>query len=251
MVATRIPDSPRKQLAHCKLGPTAGYTVAMATKRTYGDGCAIAHGLDLVGERWALLIVRELLLGPKRFTHLRAGLPNASPNVLADRLRELEEAGVVARRKLPPPAASWVYELTDWGLELEPTVLEFGRWAVRSPAFGNDPEVSADSSILAFRTMFEPDLAGDLDANYELRLGDDVYKVTVADGRLDAGRGSADDPDAVIETDPETLAEVALRGGSLDKALRAGKLTIEGDTAVAKRLLGLFPTPEPAAPAVL
>ena len=92
----------------------------MTTKRTYGDGCGIAHALDLVGERWALLVVRELLLGPKRFTDLRDGLPNASPNVLSQRLRELEQAGIVQRRKLPPPAGAWVYELTDWGRELKP-----------------------------------------------------------------------------------------------------------------------------------
>src|SRR5918992_576666 len=106
---------------------TAGGRISsMATMRTYCDGCAAAHALDLVGERWALLVVRELLLGPKRFTDLPAGLPNVSPNVLAQRLRELERAGVVRRRKLAPPAASRVYELTDWGLELEPVVISLG-----------------------------------------------------------------------------------------------------------------------------
>src|SRR5882724_9674006 len=100
----------------------------MAGKRSYGDPCGIARALDLVGERWALLVVRELVLGPKRFTDLRAGLPNLSPDVLAQRLRELERAGVALRRKLPPPAGSWVYELTDWGRELEPVVLALGRW---------------------------------------------------------------------------------------------------------------------------
>ena len=105
----------------------------MTTKRTYGDGCGIAHALDLVGERWALLVVRELLLGPKRFTDLRDGLPNASPNVLSQRLRELEQAEIVRRRKLPPPAATWVYELTDWGRELKPVAIALGTWALRSP----------------------------------------------------------------------------------------------------------------------
>src|SRR4051794_40586324 len=105
----------------------------MATTRTYGDGCAIARALDVVGERWALLIVRELLLGPKRYTDLRRGLPNASPNVLSERLRELEQAGVVQRRKLPPPASSRVYELTEWGLDLEEVVQSLGSWASRSP----------------------------------------------------------------------------------------------------------------------
>src|SRR3954452_21679463 len=98
----------------------------MASKRTYGDGCGIAHALDLVGERWALLVVRELLLGPKRFTDLRDGLPNVSPNVLAQRLRELEDGAIVRRRKLPPPAASSIYELTEWGQELKPIALSLG-----------------------------------------------------------------------------------------------------------------------------
>src|SRR3954454_24413170 len=112
-----------------------GRILGMATMRTYDDGCAAAHALDLVGERWALLVVRELVLGPKRFTDLRAGLPNASPNVLSQRLRELEESGVIARRQLPPPAGSTVYELTDWGRGLEPIVTALGDWAVASDGF--------------------------------------------------------------------------------------------------------------------
>jgi DNA-binding HxlR family transcriptional regulator len=109
-----------------------------------------------VGERWALLVVRELLLGPKRFTDLRAGMPKASPNVLAQRLRELERAGVVRRRKLPPPAASKVYELTEWGLELESVVISLGRWVTCSPARPRNVELGVDSLILSFRTMFDP-----------------------------------------------------------------------------------------------
>src|SRR5436189_5833106 len=105
----------------------------MGVKRTYGESCAASHALDLVGERWALLIVRELLLGPKRFTDLRAGLPAISPNVLTQRLEELERAGVLRRRKLLPPAGAWVYELTEWGLDLEPVIIALGRWGARSP----------------------------------------------------------------------------------------------------------------------
>jgi DNA-binding HxlR family transcriptional regulator len=138
----------------------------MASMRTYDDGCAAAHALDLVGERWALLVVRELLLGPKRFTDLRAGIPKASPNVLAQRLRELERAGVVRRRKLPPPAASRVYELTEWGLELEPAVISLGRWGARSPSKPRDAALGVDSLILSFRTMFDARCRG---AQSELR----------------------------------------------------------------------------------
>src|SRR5918998_1860577 len=123
--------------------------MSASKRRTYDDGCAAAHALDLVGERWALLVVRELLLGPKRFTDLRAGLPHASPNVLTERLRELEAVGVVVRRKLPPPAASRVYELTDWGRELEGVIISLGRWGARSPSKPREAQLSIDSLILS------------------------------------------------------------------------------------------------------
>src|SRR6266851_2299557 len=105
----------------------------MPTSRSYGDACGIARALDVVGERWALLVVRELLLGPQRFSDLRRALASASSNLVADRLRELESRGVVGRRKLAPPAGSWVYELTEWGRELEPIMLALGSWGVRVP----------------------------------------------------------------------------------------------------------------------
>src|SRR5919202_2732209 len=131
--------------------------LSMAPMRTYVDGGAIAQALDLIGERWALLVVRELLLGPKRYTDLRRGLPNASPNVLSQRLAELEGAGVIRRRKLPPPAGARVYELTEWGRELEETVMSLGRWAARAPnPLSDAPIASADSVILALRERFDP-----------------------------------------------------------------------------------------------
>src|SRR5256885_1932106 len=126
----------------------------MATTRTYGDRCGVARALDLVGERWALLAVRELLLGPKRFTDLRVGLPHVSPDVLSQRLRELERAGVVRRRKLPPPAGSRVYELTDWGHELEPVVIQLGRWGSRAPFPPRDAKIGVDSFVIALMTQF-------------------------------------------------------------------------------------------------
>ena len=221
----------------------------MATMRTYCDGCAAAHALDLVGERWALLVVRELLLGPKRFTDLRAGLPGASPNVLAQRLRELERAGVVRRRKLPPPAGSRVYELTDWGLELEPVITQLGRWGARSPSRPRDAEIGVDSIILALRTMFDPRAADGLRASYELRLGEDRFRAVVADGRFEIARGSADQPDATIETDPGTLAALVFNGGQLAEALRSGDIEIKGNRQEVERCLSLFPLPEPAPPA--
>jgi DNA-binding HxlR family transcriptional regulator len=209
--------------------------------RTYGDGCGIAHALDLVGERWAMLVVRELLLGPKRFTDLKDGLPNASPNVLTQRLRELDEAGIVRRRKLPPPAGSWVYELTEWGRELKPIVLSLGTWALRSPSLPDDAPVGTDSVILALGTFFDADAAGDLSARYELRLGEHTFSVQIADHAIEVDRGAAADPDATIETDATTLSALIWERRELDDALRAGDITIEGDQEAVIRFLELFP----------
>ena len=216
--------------------------------RTYCDGCAAAHALDIIGERWALLVVRELLLGPKRFTDLRAGLPAVSPNVLAQRLRELERAGVLRRRKLPPPAASKVYELTEWGMELEPVIVRLGRWGARSPSKPRDAALGVDSLVLSFRTMFAPHAAEGLRASYELRLGEDVFVAVVDNGRFEIARASAEKADATIETDAATLAALVYEGRELAEALRAGEVKIGGDEAAVERFVRLFPLPEPAAP---
>src|SRR4051794_13326243 len=220
----------------------------MATMRTYGDGCSIAHGLDLVGERWALLVVRELLLSPKRYTDLRRGLPNASPNVLSDRLRELEERGIVTRRKLPPPVSVKVYELTEWGRELEPVVLSLGQWAARSPSRPSDaPIVSGDSVVLALRTMFDADAAHGVRASYGVRFGEDHFRIDIADDALHVARGGAEGADVTIDTDPGTLDAVLWGGRSLADAQRSGDLTIAGDHGAVERLIRLVPMPGPAA----
>jgi DNA-binding HxlR family transcriptional regulator len=208
--------------------------------RTYGDPCGVARALDRVGERWALLVVRELILGPKRFTDLRTGLPHVSPDVLAQRLRELEGAGVVQRRTLAPPAASQVYELTGWGRELEPVVLALGRWGSRAPFPPAGAQLGVDAFVLALKTLFDPSAAESLDASYALRLGEHRFDARVAGGRLDIARGDADRPDATIETDPATLASVLWHGG------RARDLTIDGDQSAVTRFLGLFPPATPA-----
>jgi DNA-binding HxlR family transcriptional regulator len=216
----------------------------MATMRTYGEACAAAHALDLVGERWALLVVRELILGPKRFTDLRAGIVHASPNVLAQRLRELEQAGVVRRRKLPPPAGSWVYELTDWGLELEPVLQALGRWGSRSPLHALDAAMSIDSMILALRTMFAADAAADFSTTLELRFGEDRFRARVADGELTVERGDADQPDAIVATDPRTMVAVVFGPLPLAQAMSSGDLTIEGSKPAVARFVDLFELPE-------
>ncbi len=221
----------------------------MATSRTYGDACGIPRALDRVGERWALMIVRELLLGPKRFTDLRAGLPHASPNVLSERLRGLEQTGVVRRRTLPPPAASRVYELTEWGLELEPVLAALGRWGARAPLSPCEVEMSLDAHILSLRTLFDPVLAEGLRCKLELRLGEHRFRAEVADDRLELVRGAALAPDAIVDTDPGTLIALAHGRLELSEALRAADVAIEGDPQVVQRFVGLFPLPEPYAPA--
>jgi DNA-binding HxlR family transcriptional regulator/putative sterol carrier protein len=217
----------------------------MSVKRSYGDGCAAAHGLALVGERWALLVVRELLLGPKRFTDLRAGLPAISPNVLTQRLDELEHAAIVRRRKLTRPAAAWVYELTEWGMQLEPVVMALGRWAARSP-FLPKGSINVDSLILSFRTMFDRHAAEGFAASVELRIGEDRFHADISRARMELVRGSSGQPDAIIEGDAQAFAGVVYGGRKLAEALRKGDLKIEGDKTAAKRFLTLFPLPDRA-----
>jgi DNA-binding HxlR family transcriptional regulator len=199
--------------------------------RTYGDRCGIARTLDIVGERWALLVVRELLLGPKRFTDLRAGLPNVGADMLSQRLRELEQAGVVRRRTLPPPAASRVYELTDRGRDLEPAILELARWGSRAPLPDGEGRMGADSFVLALKTLYKRSP----DATVELRLEGQAFAVTVAAGRLEVARGEAPAPDVTIEADPGALARMLWHGGP-DEGVR-----IEGDRELAARFLAAFP----------
>jgi DNA-binding HxlR family transcriptional regulator/putative sterol carrier protein len=220
----------------------------MASKRSYGDACGIARALDVVGERWALMVVRELLLGPKRFTDLRAGLPHVSPDVLAQRLRDLEQAGLVHHRRLPPPYASKVYELTPSGRALEPVLIELGRWGgTYAPPPGDGMCMSLDAYIVSLRTLFDPARAGGFAARVELRLGDERFRVVITDGQVDAGRGELPDADAVIETDPETLIDVLHGHRRLADALRAETMRFSGDKRAARRFTELFPLPLPAA----
>lgn len=218
----------------------------MATKRSYGEACRFAYALDVVGERWALLVVRELLLGPKRFTDLRTGLPHASSNILSERLRDLEQSGVIQRRKLPPPAASSVYELTEWGRELEPIVTKLGAWGARSPIAPESQEIGPDSIVLALRSLFDPEAAGEIESAYELRLGEQRFRVKVANGELRLGRGGAEEPAARIAfTDAPTFAAILAGQLPLDEAVASGAAELNGSKQAAKRFLRLFPMPEP------
>jgi DNA-binding HxlR family transcriptional regulator len=208
----------------------------MTRVRTNPEGCGIAHASDLLGQRWTLLVVRELLLGPKRFTDLRAGISDISPNVLGQRLRELEETGLVRRRKLAPPAAAQVYELTEWGQELEPAVLALGRWASASPSFPLGAEMGPDSLVLALKSTFDPGKAEGLEGSYELRLGEIPFNITLREGRFEASRGEAENPDATIDSDPNTIASVVFGGNRLGKAVDSGDVRIDGSRRAANAL---------------
>ena len=217
-------------------------------RRRYDDACGTAHALDLVGERWALLVIRELLLGPKRFSDLRADLPGISANTLTQRLESLEASGLLVRRRLPPPAATQVYELTAWGYEAEPIICSLGRWAARSP--GHDPTLplSATSLILSFRTMFSPERARGLNARLALHVGRESFAMTIADGKMEAARGEAAEPDLRITGDPVAIAAAVYGGVPVAELERGGALAVEGDRALLARFLALFPLPEKAAP---
>ena len=218
----------------------------MATKkRTYNDLCGLSHALELVGERWAILVLRELSYGPKRFTDIRSGLPSASPNVLSQRLRELEAHGIVKRRTLAPPAASKVYELTPWGREIEPTLRSLGRWAARSPHFPDAGHFSPSSLAMNLETMFLADKAAGLDLTLELRLGEEVFQLGISTEGLAVERGEATGADAVITTDPMTLVSILYYGEDLEAAEKAGAISIEGDRSVVERLPELFELPQP------
>lgn len=212
-------------------------------RRRYDDACGAAHALDLVGERWALLVIRELMLGPKRFGDIRGGLPGISANVLTQRLEGLEAAGVLVRKRLPPPASAQVYELTPWGYEAEPIFQALGRWAARSPSHDPSLPLSAVSLLLSFRTMFDPERARGLDARIGLRLGEESFLVRIADGRIRAVRGSAAGTDLVMAGAAPAIAAAVYGGQPLQELEAAGALRVEGDRALAERFVTLFPLP--------
>lgn len=214
-----------------------------ASRRSYDDGCAAAHALDLIGDRWALLVVRELLLGPKRFSGLRSGLPTISPNVLTQRLNELEAALVLRRRKLPQPANAWIYELTDWGRSLEPIMLQLAHWGVRSPSFVRGAPLGIDAVVLSLKAMFRPDAAGDVDVCVQLQFDDEIFGATVRDGRLDISRGPAVRPAAMLFTKPQGMLSLAYGKSDIDQAVKAGLADYSGDRLALQAFFSVFALP--------
>ena len=205
------------------------------TSRTYDQFCGVARALDLVGERWALLLVRDLLLGPKRFTDLRRGLPRIGTNVLAARLQELERNGVVTRRTLPPPAASTIYELTDYGRELEGPLLALGRWGALSMGTRDGQALRSEWLAVALKAFFRPEAASDLRADIELRFEDGTFLARVDHGSLVVEAGSANGADLVLRTEIETL--IGFLAGA---EVPAGALGPEGDETLLQRLPHFF-----------
>ncbi len=204
--------------------------------RSYGDRCGIARALDVVGERWALLVVRELVLGPKRFSDLRAGLPGVGPDVLAQRLRELETAGLLRRTRLPPPAAARVYELTSRGRELEPVLLALGRWGSGVPMPASEV-FGADSVVLGMKTLY----TGGIQGTFELLLGEEVFTLALEIRAFSVVRGHAVDAVALVETDPLTLAGLLWHGTALTEAVARGAAHVRGDRRALRRFLRAFP----------
>ena len=206
-------------------------------KRSYDDACGTAHALDLIGERWALLVLRELMLGPRRFSELKADLPGISSNVLAQRLVELERRGLARKTRLPPPASVQVYEATEWGLEAEPIVQALGRWAARSPRHDPTLPISGVSILLSFRTMIDRERARGIDARIGFRFGETGYVAGLRDGEIDVSRGEPAGCDVIFTAAPTALAAVVYGGAPLDS------IGVEGDMELAKRFTTLFPLP--------
>jgi DNA-binding HxlR family transcriptional regulator len=206
--------------------------------RSYDDPCGVARALDVVGERWALLVVRDLLLGPKRFTDLAAGLPGLSQNVLSQRLRDLEASGVVARRTLGPPSGARVYELTPAGAELREVVTALARWGSREPRVTSGA-LGVDALALALTTTFDAAAAGDRSAVLALHVGADRLTARVADGRVEVVRGDPAEPDAVVTADAGALQAAVFGGAPLPEG------AVTGDAGTAEWFLRLFPRPVP------
>ena len=207
-------------------------------KRRYEDACGLAHALDLLGERWAMLVLRELAYGARRFSELKADLPGISANVLTQRLSELEERGLVRKAKLPPPASVQVYEATDWGLEAVPIVASLGRWAARSPLHDSSLQMSHVSVMMSLQTLISPERAEGVRARVGFRFGQAAYVATVEGGRLQVERREPHDYDVMFIGSPTQVAAVIHGGAPFDT------IRVEGDMQMAERFRTLFPLPE-------
>ena len=217
-----------------------------SSRRRYDDACAATHGMDIIGERWALPVMRELMLGPRRFGELKASLGGISANVLTQRLEGLEAAGVVRRFKLPPPASVQVYELTQWGYEAGPIFQAMGRWAVKSPAHDPSRPFSAVSMMLSFRTMMDLSRTEGLQARIGFRVGEDSFVLGIAGQAVSLGRSDTQDCDLIFTGSTSAIGAAAYGGAPLAELEASGDLKLEGDRRLAERFLTLFPLPAKA-----
>ncbi|MFF4392180.1 winged helix-turn-helix transcriptional regulator [Streptomyces sp. NPDC001552] len=212
------------------------------TTRPYGQFCGLARAVEMVGERWTLLIVRNLLIGPKRYTDLHKGLPDIPTNVLSTRLKQLEEAGVAARRALPHPERGVVYELTDYGRGLEPALIALGRWGAATMTSPRPGEViTPDSLAMSFRTTFRPEAARGANLAFEVRMDDITISLTVTEGTLAVSTDQHPDPDLIIERrDGNPLR--GLMAGTLAPAaaIADGSVHVTGDPDLLDRFVEIF-----------
>ena len=220
----------------------------MSAKRSYRQYCATAKALDLIGERWTMLAIRELLTGPKRFKDLAASLPGIGTGLLGARLRHLEEAGLVHRTTLPPPASIPAYELTNAGRELEPVVMALARWGLKWALGKPEPGDAFVPSwaVLGLQAMFRPERASGVREAYEFRVADDTFHARVDNGSVETALGPAWEPAMTVASDRETFRALASGELSLEAATRAHKIRVTGDRGALRRFQSIFARPEPA-----
>ena len=213
-------------------------------KRWYDDACGTALALEFVGERWSLLIIRELMFGPRRFGEIKANLPGVSANVLTQRLEGLEEAGILVKRKLPSALSVQGYELTAWGYLAEPVLQEMGRWSTRSRRHDVSLFFSPASAMMSLRTMIDREKARGLRMTIAFVFPTDVFIGELADGTLAIRRGETGTADVRFVTDPTSFAFTVYAKWPFEQVEAEGKLHIEGDRDAAQRFVDLFELPE-------
>lgn len=222
------------------------YTIAM-TARSYNQYCGLAYALDIVGERWTMLIIRELMAGPRRFTDLMDGLPGISTNLLSERLKRLEQQGILVRRALPPPAGSTVYDLTPVGRKLEKSLLELGRWGSQfvPPSWEGVHLLHLSSYALTPKTFFCPEKARGICETYELHVDGEVLTVQIHQGEIDVRQGEAPWADMVLHTTMPVYTQMFVGQLRPEEALAQGLIQIEGDPNALKRYLWICGLPSP------
>ncbi|WP_327090229.1 winged helix-turn-helix transcriptional regulator [Nonomuraea sp. NBC_01738] len=210
--------------------------------REYGQFCGLARALEMVGERWTLLIVRDLLSGPRRYTDLRKGLPAIPTNILSARLKQLEETGLATRRALSHPERAVVYELTDYGRDLEPALIALGRWGAKTMTGPRPGEmITAESVAMAFRTTYRAEAAQGTTAGFEVGMGEFTLRLQITDGVLTVGIGPHPAPDLIVENLTEQGIHALMTGAkSPDQAIADGSVRVQGDPALLHRFIAAF-----------